>query len=315
MDKPLSPLRRFLSAFANSLEPIPACRIYSVGVIVWIAGMIILGLQSGGNNLPYVLLEGTDSWQMAFLWGLIAAALAALAYCIKAKKNLLGALAYTVIYASPYALFLLGVWTLDAIYYQHPATIETTNMLELIFVIFYIIGIVYMRMRATRDKDEAHIFFILPTFTVVILLLGMTTFKLFTSNDYIYRDAFRLVIRSVERSPNSTKVAGTLTLNKAGNFKFSAFNNQIIIFPEDSPQSLAIQWSNGGKEPSQEGSYDFSINLPKSREVTRQPMDPLGTAYDGPEAYFQISLQADGNNSQALLRSLPIWLNEPMMPQ
>lgn len=317
MDKPLSPLRRFLSAFANSLEPKPASLIYTVGVVVWVGVMIVMALQSGDNNLPYVLLDGSNSfWQTAFLWSLLAVAVAALIHSLKAKKTLLGVVAYTVVYASPYALFLLGVWTLDAIYFQHPATVETTSMLELIFVIFYVIGIVYMRVRASRDKEEAHLFFILPTFTVVILLIGMTTFKLFTSNEYIYRDAFYLTLRSVDRSQDPVKVTGTLTLNKAGNYKFSAISNQMILFPEDIPQPLIIKWAKGGEQPTQKGDYDFSIDLPQGQEIQHYPPpdDPMGPDYSGPEIYFQISLQGTPKNTQALLRSLPLWLNE-FIPQ
>lgn len=316
MTQPTSLLRRFLAAFANCLAPKPAVFIYATGVIVWVAGMILLGLQSNEGNLSYALLESTNTlWQVAFLWSIVGVAIAALIYCLKEKKSLLAVVAYTVVYTSPYALFLLGVWTLDAFYFQHPATVETSGLLGPIFAIFYAIGILYMFLRASRDKEEAQMFFILPTFTVVILLVGMTAFKLFTSNEYIYRDAFRLVIDSVDRQADPVKVRGTLTLNKAGSYTFSAISNEMMISPDDMPRSLKVVWEDAGKAPAVEGSYGFSLDIPKSKLAQRGPWNPdsgnyIGTEYSGPEVYFQVNLQANANNSQALLRSVPIWLDE-----
>lgn len=316
MNQPISPIRRFLTAFANCLAPKPAVSIYAVGVIVWVAGMLLLGLKSGEGNLSYALLESTRSlWQTAFLWSIAAVALAALIYSVKSKKSLLTVVAYTVVYTSPYALFLLGIWTLDAFYFQHPATVETSSILGPIFVIFYVIGILYMRARAERDKDEAQMFFILPTFTVVILLVGITAVKLFTSNEYIYRDAFRMVIESVDRKGDPVKVQGTLTLNKSGNYSFSAISNEMMISPDDMPRTLKVVWAGDVNEPTEEGDYKFSVDLPKSKLAQRGPWNPnaedfAGPGYSGPEVYFQINLKPASKDGHVLLKSIPIWLDE-----
>lgn len=321
MSKPLSPLRRFLAAFASSLEPKPAAVIYTLGVIAWVLGMFLLGMQSSESNLFYALIEDTRSiWQTAFLWSVAVVAVASLVYCAKARRSLLTAVSNTVVYTSPYALFLLGVWTLDAFYAQHPATVETTSILGPIFVIFYVIGILYMWARAPKGRDEALPFFILPTFTVVILLIGMTAYKLFTSTDYIYRDAFRLIVQSVDRKGETVKVRGTLTLNKAGDYKYVAISNEMAPYPADMPQPIKVAWDNGGAEPATEGEYGFSLDLPKSQPSRRTAWTPAGTdpsapGFSGPEVYFQISLRSAGpDNARALLKSMPVWLDE-FMPQ
>lgn len=314
MSKPSSPLRRFLQAFVGSLEPKPASVIYAVGVIAWVAAMVMLALQSGEGSLFYTLLGGSSMlWQTGFLWSLLAVAVAALVYVLKAGRPLLSVLAYMVVYASPCALLLIGMWTLDAIYFQHPATVETNSMLDLTFVVFYVIGIIYMRMRASRDKEEAHLFFLLPTFTVVALLIGLTAFKLFTSNDYIYRNAFQIAIQSVDRTGDPIKIAGTLILNKGGNYSFAAFENQASLLPEDASHPLSIRWANGGQTPSAEGEYGFSIVLPQSDVAKRESSDafsddPMNSDFGGPEIYFQINMQGDGQKAPEPLRSLPIWL-------
>lgn len=315
MSKPSSPLRRFLQAFISSLEPKPASVIYAVGVITWVAAMIIQALQSDEGGLFYTLLGGSNMfWQLGFLWSLFAVAVAALVYVFKAGRPIWNVLAYMVVYASPCALLLIGMWTLDAIYFQHPATVETNSMLDLTFVVFYIIGIIYMRLRASRDKEEAHLFFLLPTFTVVALLISLTAYRLFTSNDYIYRNAFQIAIQSVDRTGDPIKITGTLILNKGGNYSFAAFENQTNLIPEDEASSpLSIQWANGAQTPSAEGEYDFSIALPQSDVAKQQsremfsdePMDP---DFGGPEIYFQINKQGDDQKIPEPLRSLPIWL-------
>ena len=310
MSQPSSSLRRFLQAFSNSLEPKPASLIYAFGVIAWIAGMIVLGLRAGENGLSYALLNSSHAvWQSAFLWSVLAVAVAALAYAIKAKRPLLSVLAYAIVYTSPYALFLLGVWVLDTIHFQHPATVEALSMLNPILAIFYIIGIAYMRMRASREKEEAHLFFLLPTFTVVILLLGLTTYRLVSSNEYIYRDAFQLAIQSVNRSGDPIRVDCTLTLNKAGNYDYSAACNQVNPLSDSTLQPLNIQWGNGGPPPSKEGEYRLSIAIPQSAAAQRHmPPDLLPDDFGGPELYLQISLQDPAKKTEIPLRNIPIWL-------
>jgi len=315
MNKPLSPLRRFLQAFSSSLEPKPACLIYAIGVIAWVATMIILGLRSGEGGLLYTLLTGSGTlWQTSFLWSLPAVAVAASVYAIKARRPLLSVPAYLIVYTSPYALLLIGMWTLDAIYFQHPATIEA-SMMGPIFVVFYIIGIVYMRARASRDREDAHLFFLLPTFTVAVLLISLTAYKLFTSNDYIYRDAFQLVIQSVDRTGDPIRVTGTLTLNKDGNYRFMAFGNHASPISEDASRPLSIQWANSAQAPSVQGEYGFSIALPQADAARRRVPDglsddPMNPDFSDPEVYFQISLQGDNQKASEPLRILPIWLEE-----
>lgn len=316
MSTKISPLRRFLAAFANSLDPRAATKAFSFGVLVWVAAMLVLGASSERGNVLYGLIEDTHSnWQVAFLWSIAAVALASVVDCVRTKKGLLSVLSNTIVYTSPYALLLLGIWSLDAVYAQHPATIETMSILGPIFVIFYVIGILYMRLRAAKGRDESLPFFVLPTFTVVILLLGMTTYKLFTSNDYIYRDAFQLTIKSVDRSADAVKIRGVLTLNKAGNYSFQALSNEMRAFETDMPQPLKIEWSASENMPSSEGEYEFFINLPNSRishnQRHRAPNTPPDIDWGGPEAYFQISLNpSEPQSSRTFLKSIPIWFDE-----
>lgn len=308
-----SVLRRPLQAFAEAFEPKPVIRIYGIGVVFWILMTLVLGLEPGENNLSYALLEAFGTaWQSAFFWSLGIVVVATSAYCMRVKCSLLAVVVNAMIYALPYTLFLLGIWTLDTFYENHPATMETIKLFGPILMLFYVIGIFYMAWRAPGGREEALPAFMLSTSTAVILVLALTGFKLFTSNDYIYRNAFGLTIEKVDMQDQDAHIEGTLTINKSGDYRFSMIKNEMEMSPDQMPRSLTIEWvGESGDSLNRIGDHRFRLVIPNVRTATlrnfaQQNPDQLP---QGPEAYLQISLPKTEGRASTFLKSLPVWLD------
>lgn len=323
MSKQPSPLRRFLTAFTNVLEPVPAAWIFGLGIVTWILVTAFFGWKSGENALFFAFSDGFGAaWQTAFLWSLAAVAVASAIYCVRAKASLLAVAANTMIYASPYALFLLGVWTLDGLYDQHPSTVETTRIFGPLLIFFYVLGTLYMRWRAPKGRDESFPFFMLSTVTPVLLILGMAAFKLLTSNDYIYRNAFDMMVDSVKWEGDQVEVLGTLSLNKPGNYAFSAINNdEMEMDVAEFPKPLVIEWKGASGQPSQVGTHPFRIRQENPRLAKRRALreahreDPDAPPFFyGPEISLQINLVAQDGKPGAFIKSLPFRLEEFAAP-
>lgn len=313
--EPPATLRRPLLIFTNAFDPKPVTVIYALGIVSWIFFTLALGFESKETDICYALLEVFGSaWQTAFLWSLAVVAATTAAYCLVRKKSLLVVAVNTMIYASPFALFLLGTWTLDGLYDQHPATVEMIKLFGPILILFYIIGIAYMIWRTPGGREEALPAFMLSTLTAVILVLGLTGFKLLSSNEYVYRNAFNVAVEGVNRQGNIAQVQGVLTINKAGPYVFSVIGNERDFFPHRGEDSPTIEWIGKPSAPSEIGEYKFRITMPNagpSRSMSPEgggPMNPLEMFPQGPDVYLQISLPATDGKSSAFLKGLPIWL-------
>lgn len=306
-------LRRPLLAFTNAFDPKPVTVIYAIGVVFWVALTLVFGLDHREDVALYTVIEAFGSaWQTAFLWSLGVVALTSAIYCIAQKKSLLAVVVNTMIFAAPFALFLLNTLILDEFYYQHPATVEMTKLFGPIFMLFYVFGIFYMWWRSPGGREEALPAFMLSTTVVAVLMLALTSFKLFLSNDYIYRNAFEIRIEKVDRQGNTAQVEGVLTINKPGSYTFSVVGNEMAFHPNQIPQTLTVDWADKAGVPSQVGEYKFHLTVPEARPV--RPMLPQVDSEEiypqGPEACLQVSLSAKEGKSATFIKSLPIWLEE-----
>lgn len=314
MSEPIPPFRRVLQAFISAFDPKSSVLIYAFGVIVWVIATVLIGMRPGESEILYGLLEAFGTaWLVAFGYAVAAVALGSLIACLKHKKSLLGVLSNTILFSSPFALFLLGKWTLDALYERHPATEEMIALFGPILMLFYIVGILYMRWRTTTSRDAALAAFMLSTCTAVILILGLTGFKLFTSSEYIYRDAFQVSVQKVDIKGDTATVSGVVTIKKPGSYVFGATRNDQEIYSEELSKPLQIEW--GGKSPAsgEMGDHPFRItlaNIKKIREMRGNPAFPDGSLAFGPELYLQISLPSENGLPGVYLKGIPIWLSE-----
>lgn len=311
------PVRRPLLAFANAFDPKPVTGIYAVGVVIWIVATLMLGLKPAQDNLSYAVLDAFESaWQPAFLWAMGGVVVLSLAYCAKQKRSLVAVLVNAVVFASPFALFLIGTWILDAFYHEHPATVETSKLFGPILILFYILGILYMGWRAPKGKEEALPAFMLSSFTAVILVLAFTGFKLFSSTEYIYKDAFGLIVESVNRDGEQVQVEGTLYVNKEGPYVFTAISNDFTLDPDTAMRTPVIEFPEGQQAPTEVGRYPIRIKYVSRKASRPKVAGPPREAYApfefGPEVYLQINLPPEDGKPAVFVKSIPLWLQEFM---
>ncbi len=312
--------RRPLLAFVNAFDPKAATVIYAAGLVVWFAVTLILGLKAGEDELSYAVLEAfSTAWQTAFLWSVAAVALLSMLDCVTRKKSPVAILAHATVFASPFALFLLGTWALDAFYQDHPATLEMTNLFGPFLMVFYLLGIVYMGVRIPGGREAALPAFTLSTTTAVLLVLAFTGGKLFSSTEYIYRDDFGLVLESVDQQGDTVRIQGVVSINKPGPYAFSAIRNDFLWNLAEPPSDLEIVWPQSKKTPVGTGEHPFTITYasrkPKPLPAPGGNLDedsPAGFE-SRPDLYLHVSLAGRDGKPDAFIKTIPLWLHDAQL--
>ncbi|MDR1282238.1 MAG: hypothetical protein LBK99_15665 [Opitutaceae bacterium] len=309
------PQRRFLSILIEAIDPKATVTAFLAGWAAWIALILLSGLAgntagattAGNVTTGYSLLEIFENhWQSAF-FGSAAIVLLAGIYQ-NAKRRLPWHAAFTniILYVGPMALVLIGFAVLDALHKNHPLARDMHQTMGIVLVLFYLLGIGYLRVKARRESSESLSAFLLPTYVVAVLFVGLSVFQVLNSVEYVYRNAFWLTVQTVETRGGKVHITGTLHVNKAAPYICSAYRNDMIDTPETDSGETLIVWENAS--PAAEGDYAFRITC---KERKKDPAIANGMPegyYDyEPLVYLQVSLKPeDGNGYPRSVKSLPI---------
>ncbi|RRJ98254.1 hypothetical protein Ga0100231_004485 [Opitutaceae bacterium TAV4] len=301
-----------MSALATAINPQSTAAVLLLGLLVWIVLILVGGLFSISKDQvsSYSVLEIFENrWENAFLWSSGIVLLASLLASVRARLPKLSIVTNLILYLSPFTLVFIGFSLLDALYRNHPVTRDMHQTMGIVLILFYLIGILYFRTKARRNKDEAIAAFLLPPYIVALLFTVFAVFQLLTSIEYIYRNAFYLTVKSVETKGGEVHIDGTFHVNKAAPYVFSAMRNEMMEMPMEEPGSTATLVWEKKDSPSSEGEYAFRITYKeRKKEKAREGGDPSsesGYNYE-PEVYLQVSLPAENGGYPKSVKSLPI---------
>ncbi|AHF90154.1 hypothetical protein OPIT5_07855 [Opitutaceae bacterium TAV5] len=310
MNSSPAPQRRFLSILIEAIDPKATATAFFAGWVAWIALILLLGLAgntAGNATTGYSVLEIFENyWQSAFFGS--AGVVLLVGIYQNAKRRLPWHAAFTniILYVGPMTLVLIGFAILDALYKNHPLARDMHQTMGIVLVLFYLLGIGYLRLKSRRETGESLAAFLLPTYVVAVLFVGLSVFQVLNSVEYVYRNAFYLTVQSVETRGGQVHITGTLHVNKAAPYICSAYRNDMIDIPESDSGETVIVWKDAS--PTAEGDYAFRITCKERKnDVAATRGMPEGYYDYEPLVYLQVSLKPDGENSYPKsVKSLPI---------
>lgn len=217
-------------------------------------------------------------WPIPFLLGLVFLILGGLGD----KRSLLSAL--TAYLLPPVALFVAALVCV-AIYPSPSFTDELSGFLP-VAGLFSIFGWAWMRLRASAGPGGQWLRAAMPPLFGGFMILAFVVVPVFTSNAFLYRNAFVLNVIKVERSDGGLLATCVLEVHKPGHYRFSApshfFMEPILMEGEHQMPVAKIIWGAAG-EPGEgaDGSFPLQISwdkLPSYSDDLYGGMQPMDTA-------------------------------------
>lgn len=249
---------------------------FGAGIAGWILGLLILfGLAwplTSPDTVSNAVMWAIRYWWAAFAFGLAALVGTAVVRKIPLLKPLLA-------YVLPAGVMALLVLVCTLIY-PHFGFREDLLSFVPVAAVFYIVSWLWITFR--KESGEGILRAVTPPLFGGILILAWVAIPVFSSNGFIYRNAFTLEVLDVEFPEQSLVAKCVLEIRKPGDYDFKApplyFSE--MFFPESLEQEGAaagsVVWGDAGKPgPDATGRYPLEIrwkNLPGIELLTAREM-------------------------------------------
>jgi hypothetical protein len=141
-----------------------------------------------------------------------------------------------------------------------------------VIVFFYLFGLLWMSIR--RD-DGAFVRAVLPPILAGLMILGVVAVPVFTSNAFLYRNAFGFTVLKSTNAEGITITEALLEIRKPGHYQFSAPHFSFDNFAMGSaPEAGKITWGAAG-EPQQGAVGRFPLIIQwRETSTSAQPSLP-----------------------------------------
>lgn len=284
----------------KSLKP------FGVGIAGWILGLLILfGLAwplSSPETVANAVMWTLKNWWAAYALGLVALVLSALRGKIAPAVPLLA-------YLLPITV-IVGLAMVFMLIYPNSGFREDLLSYIPVAVVFYVMSWIWISLG--KDKEPDLIKASTPPLFGGILILALVAVPVFTSNAFIYRNAFALDVLEVQRPEKSLVAKCVLEIHKPGDYEFRSpsFYYFDIIYPEMMEEqalpTASVVWGGAGKPVAgATGKYPLEIrwdNIPKGELMVG--------AENMPEAVSVLLEVHAPDNPDVLLYTLTGWMPE-----
>lgn len=205
----------------TSEAPVPKpafATLFATGLVGWLLGSIVLF----GAAWPVIHPESgsiaamwaISNWWMAFAFGGLLLVVRGLISGLRSSTALLA-------YLLPAAL-LAGISGIClAIYPEHGFRSDLFGYMPLA-LIFYAVGFLWMSLAKTGGGNSAFLRAVLPAMVGGLIILGLVAVPVFTSNLFLYRNAFGLVISKTGIANGAMVADAVLEIKKSGRYEFTA---------------------------------------------------------------------------------------------
>ncbi len=309
--------KNLLAKLIGAIDPKAVAFDLLIGWLVWVTIIVVKILQNS-DSLPlgYALLDLDGHWQSAFLWSLPVVLVVSLIHHLRLNRPWHAAVTTCILYIGPMAIGHIGLMLLATQFHGYAQAHDTRQTLGLITIVFYLVGIGYLAVKARQNDDQAIAALLIPPYVVVILTVALSVFQIITSTDYRYRNAFQLTVERFETRDGQVHIEGSLHVTKPGTYAFAAISNRPFEIEEDPSLAPAIlTWKTG--QPAAEGDYTFEIRCKDSETNHDAPPNPAegdtATYTQFPEdvyepwGYLQISVLTNKDPKSAkTLKAIPI---------
>lgn len=251
--------------------------LFGLGIFVWIASMMLLFvvdlLLQPGTSPEVMLMGALGKWWIGFGLGAVFILLAGL------KKIPLLSSALSA-YVLP-VLVLGGIILACLLVYPDPGLRESLLGYIPVVVVFYAAGWGWALLRKGFKGEWVRL--VLPPVLGGVMLILMVAIPVFTSNAFIYRDAFVLKIQEMNTEDGKISAKCVLEINKPGDYRFQVPNASIfdaVGFYEGDPSEIDVPkgvlvWTHGKPEAGAEGSYELIMEWPVSVRALANTWDFL----------------------------------------
>jgi hypothetical protein len=225
---------------------------YTAGVVGWLIGMlVVLGLAwplASPDTVSTAVMWAIGKWWAAYAFGLVVLVVTAMVKKIPLQPSLTG-------YVVPVALMVLLAM---ACLWVYPNTGFREELLSYmpVAVVFYVLSLLWVSLRKQNQGKGDMFRTVVPPLFGGIMILALVAVPVFTSNAFIYRNAFDLDVSEVKHPDKSMVAKCVLEIRKPGDYEFRApsFFYFEMMGPEGedaaNAPSSTINWGGSGKPAS-----------------------------------------------------------------
>lgn len=222
---------------------------FAAGVIAWIIGLMVLfGLSwplASPETVATAIMWAIGHCWAAFAFGLVVLVVTAWIRKIPLQHSLLG-------YLVPVAVIAVVAMACLWIYPDMGFRAELMNYLP-VTVVFYVLSVLWLTLRKQSEARGNLARMAVPPLLGGIMILALVTIPIFTSNAFIYRNAFKLDVLEVKHPENAMVAKCVLEIRKPGDYQFSA--PSFFYFDMTDPESVEsaptpssiVTWGKAGK--------------------------------------------------------------------
>jgi len=272
---------------------------FGAGIAGWILGLLILfGLAwplTSPDTASNAVMWAIRYWWAAFALGLVTLLVTAVVRKIPPHKSLLA-------YILPVVVMALLALACMLIYPDSGFREDLLNYMP-VAVVFYIMSWLWVRYRKESDSDMLRA--VTPPLFGGIIILTLVAIPVFSSNAFIYRNAFTFDVLDVELPEQSMIAKCVLEIHKPGDYEFRSppFFYFDMFDPEsmeqDAKPMCSVVWGDAGKPgPGATGRYPLEIRW------TNIPGIELMAAADMMNDSIPIILEAHASGHDEVLYTL-----------
>lgn len=244
----------------------------TAGLIGWVLGFILLLAAAWPIIHPEVFsiaaLWALSHWWIAFLFGAVVLVTVGFITRQPFGTDLLS-------YLLPVCILVLISGVFIMIY---PDTTFRSDLLGSLGAIclFQAVGLIWISVKKSESGKSRLTLSVLPAVFGGLVILTMLAVPVFTSNSFIYRNAFTLAVTKTSLSDGAVLADAVLEIKKPGSYRFSAprynyLDNATASVDEGFVELGKITWGSAGAPGEKSvGSYPFQIrwekSVPKSQE-------------------------------------------------
>ncbi len=258
----------------DTVVPLPGfTKLLATGLVGWVIGSLVL-VATGwwwvhSETMAVAAMWAISHWWMAFAFGAVLLLADSLISHIKSGTALMA-------YLLPVALLAVIAGTCIAIYPEPGFRSDLFGYMSLALV-FYVLGFLWMLIGPGSGPNTAFLRVVLPAMIGGLVILGLVAVPVFSSNLFIYRNAFGLSVSKATIGNGAMVADGVLEIRKPGNYAFAAprflYGGDMEINDMDSAMEYGkITWgADGPPKEGSSGNYPFQIRWEKNIPKTQPP--------------------------------------------
>ncbi|MEX1114837.1 MAG: hypothetical protein WEB53_06280 [Akkermansiaceae bacterium] len=249
-------------------------KLLSTGLIGWALGvLILLGLAwpiAKPESFAIAVIWAISHWWAAFALGAV----------LLIARGLISRLAIgsaMLAYLLPATILLAVAGICQLVYPDRGFREDLFSYLPLV-LIFYIIGLIWSSLSKDETDQAGFIRAVLPAALGGLIILGFVAVPVFSSNAFIYHEAFDLKVTDRKLQNGSIAANAVLEIRKPGNYNFTAPRYIYSAFEEMGATDSTIEygqitWGTAGEpKPNATGSYPFQVRWLKNVPTTEKEL-------------------------------------------